>query len=323
MAVAHGFQSIIGVGSETTLGTPVAATQKVCFIEESLNEIINEIMDNSLCGTAARAIGQPGTNVIEGGFSYPWRAGLGEEVLSKFFGTVTADTPSVGQTAYSLDPSIDGDGLTVAIDKTTAVFEFAGYKTSSLTITGNPGDGVVIAVDGFATSLDLESVLNTTSSLEALDEMGNLLLFQDMTFRIADLTDALQDSDELSISDFSIEINRNLEAVEINSHSRTEALENDFRESTLTFTVPQLESTFFIEAHRAHTTLQMDMVFVNGSNVKTIQAPLLIVLEYTANIGGPEFVTHEITCQIIPDPEGLNAFMTLEDITSELQIIEE
>lgn len=323
MAVTHGFQSILGVGSEVTFGTPVVATQRVCYIEESLDETFTEILDNALCGTAARMIGQQGTGIVEGGFSYPWRAETGDLVLSRFFGTYTVDSPSVGRNTFSLDPSIDGDGLTVAIDKTVDVFEFAGYKTSMLTITGNPSDGIIIASEGFAQSLNPDSVINDTAVLEALPEKGNLILFQDLTFRIADLADALQASDAIDVSEMSIEINRNLEPIEVNSRRRTEALENAFRESMLTFTIPQMQDMYFIDAHRNHTPLQADMVIVNGANVKTIRLPLLIVTDYSANISGPEFVPVEVTCQIIPDPDGLNAFMTLAATSSEIEIIEE
>ena len=322
MVIAHGFLSIMGVGSESTLGTAVAATQKVCYLDESLQETINEILDNSLCGTAARKIGQPGTKIIEGGFSYPWRANLGDLVLQRFFGQRLIDTPSVGTNTYVLDPSIDGDGLTVAIDKQVSVFEFAGYKSSSLTITGTPADGIVIEVDGFAVSLSLTSVLNTSVSLAALADGGFQLLLQDATIRIADLADALQASDALQVSEFAIELNRNLEAVEVNSRNRTEALENNFRESTFTFTIPQYQSNFFVTAHRNHTALQADISIVNGARTKLIKMPKLIVTEYSNPIGGPEFPTLEVTCQIIPDPENTNTFMSLQDNNSEIEIQE-
>ena len=323
MPIAHGFSAIMGVGSETTLGTPVAATEKVCFISESLAEVINEVLDNSLCGSAARGLGQPGTREIAGGFTAPWRTGLEVIPLTKFFGQLQIDTPSVGKNTYVLDNSIDGDGYTVAIDKQVAVYEYAGYKGSTLTITGSPGDGIRWGVDGFGTSLSLTSVINTGATLAALAEEGDILLFQDATFRVADLADALQASDAVDISAFTIELNRNLSPVEVNDQNRTEALENGFRESTLSFTVPQYQSDYFVNAHRNHTSLQFDLVISAGGFVKTIQAPLMIVTGYTNNIGGPEFVTLEVTCQLIPDPSGSNAFMTLQNVDSELEIIEE
>ena len=323
MAIAHGFSAMLGVGSEVTLGTPVASTQKICFISETLSEKINEVLDNSLCGSAARGIGQPGTRIISGGFVFPWRTGLALIPLQKFFGTFAEDTPTTGQNTYSLDPSIDGDGYTVAIDKQVAVYEWAGFKASSLTITGIPSDGVRIALDGFAISLSLTSVINTTGVLEALDEEGDIILFQDTTFRIRDLSDTLDSGDDIDISQFSIELNRQLEPVEINSHNRTEALENGFRESTLKITIPQYANDYFVDAHRNHTPLQFQAIITNGSAVKTIQAPKLIVTEYTNSISGPTFVPMEVTLQIIPDPEGTNTHMTLQDTLSELEIIEE
>ena len=313
MPVAHGFSSIMGAGEEVTLGTPVAATQKVCYIEESIDETINEILDNSLCGTAARSIGQAGTRIIEGGFSFPLRVDKADLILKRFFGVLSIDTPGAGTNTFELQNEIDGEALTIAIDKTISVFEWAGYKSSSFTMTGNPSDGIVVAIDGFGKTLDLSSVLNTSVTLAALTEPGFFYTFQQAVVRIGDLVE---------ISDFSVELNRGLEAVEVNAQDRTEALENAFRESTFTITVPQYASDFFIDAHRAHTSLQCDIVMTNGANTKTVFMPKLIVTDYSANIGGPEFVTHEITMQIIPDPEAANTFMTLQNVNSELEIQE-
>lgn len=323
MVIAHGFLSRLGVGLETVLGTPVAATQLVCFNEESLSEVRQEVIDASLCGSPTQGLGQPGTRIVEGGFSYPMRTGLGDLVLSRFFGLLSADTPGAGQNTFELQGSIDGLGLTVAIDKQNEVWEYAGFKTSSLTIDGSPGDGIVVTVDGFARSLSLVSVLNTPTVLGALPQQGNILLFQDAVFRIADLVDALQASDAVSVSQFSIELNRNLEPIEVNSSLRTEAIENAFRESTFTFTIPQYQSAFFVNAHRNYTQLQADIVVTVGAVVRQIRMPRMVVTGYTANVGGPEFITHEVTCRLIADPEGANAFMTLQEPTSELEIIEE
>lgn len=323
MTIAHGFSVVTGIGSESTLGTPVASTQKICIISESLAEVIQEVLDNSLCGTAVRSIGQQGTRQIAGGYVHQLRVDLGAIQFIKFFGTTDADTPNVGQTAYSLDNSIDGDGYTVSIDKQVSVYEFAGYKASSMVISGNPGDGIRVTWDGFATSLNLDSVINTTAVLAALGEGGTFFLFQDTTFRIADLADALQTSDRLQISEFSLEVNRNLEPVEVNSHNRTEALENNFRESKLTFAVPRYQSDFIIDAHRNHTKLQADLVFTNGTAIKTIQMPKMIVTEYSNNAGGPEYLKINVTCQLFEDSEGDNAFITLENTMAELQLIEE
>lgn len=323
MTIAHGFSAILGVGSEGTLGTAVAATQKICFISETLAENVKEVLDSSLCGSAARGLGQPGTKEVGGGFIFPLRTGLAVVPMEKFFGSFLTNTPGSGQNTYSLVNSIDSIGYTVAIDKQVDVYEFAGYKAGTLTVSGTPTDGIrVTLANGFAKSLSLTSVLNTGVTLEALSEEGNILLFQDMVFRVADQVDALQSSDAINVTDFTVEINRQLQAIEVNSHNRTEALENGFRESTLKFKVGQYDSDFFVNAHKAHTKLQFDMVITNGSSTKTIQSPLLVVRDYKNNVSGPTFVTLEVTCQLVPDPTGSNAFMTLQNVNSELEIIE-
>lgn len=323
VTVAHGFQSILGIGEEVTAGTPVAATVKVPFLSEDLTEQFDEILDNSLCGTAARTIGQQGTQIVEGGFDLHWRYTLNFLLMRHFFGTLLADTPVVGTNTYQFDSNIDGNALTVAIEKTVSVWEFAGFKVDEMVISGNPTDGIQLDVDGFAVDLDLASVINTTASLGALSLPGPFMTYQDMRFRIGDLVDALASpTDDIQIADFEITLARNLEATTVNSQQRLEALENDFRDAELSFTIPRYCSNFFVTAHQNHTPLQADIFITDGTNSKTIRMPKLIVLEAPASVDGPGFIEQPVVCQIIPDPEGANTFMTLQDTNSEIEIQE-
>lgn len=320
--VAHGYQSIMGVGTEVTPGTPVVVTQKVPFISESIKSQFNHVQDNSLCGPAARPKSQQGTLISEGGFELHFRYQLAQLILQHFFGSYLVDTPVVGTHTYSLDPSIDGDALTLAIEKVVSVWEHTGYKISELTISGSPTDGIMIEVDGFAVNTDLASVTNTSATLEALAGPGDFMLFQDMTLRIGDHADALTAADEIDISSFEININRNLEPTEVNSPNRLEALENDFRETTFEFSIPRYCANDFINFHTNHTCLQAELVFTDGTNTKTIRMPNLIITEFDADVSGPEFVELPISMTAHPDQAGANAFMTLQDTRAEIELTE-
>lgn len=320
--VAHGFESQMGIGTEVTPGTPVVTTQKIPFRSESIKSQFNHIQDNSLCGPAARPKSQQGTLIAEGGFEFHFRYQLAQLILQHFFGSFLVDTPVVGTNTYSLDPSIDGDAVTIAIEKTVAVWEHAGFKASELTISGSPTDGVLIEVDGFAVNTDYASAINTSAVLDALPVPGDFMLFQDMTLRIGDHVDALGVADEFAIADFEININRALDPTEVNSSNRLEALENNFRETTLEITIPRYCAQTFIDFHANHTALQAELVFTDGTNTKTIRIPNMLTMEFDAEVSGPEFVEHPVTFTCHPDQAGDNAFMTLQDTRAEIEMTE-
>ena len=100
MAVSHGFESIMGIGTEVTPGTPVVTTQKIPYRSESLKAQFNLIQDSSLCGPAARPKSQQGTKIAEGGFEAHMRYTLSQLILSHFFGSLLIDTPVVGTNTY-------------------------------------------------------------------------------------------------------------------------------------------------------------------------------------------------------------------------------
>lgn len=323
MPISHGFETVAAVSdTEPTYGTAIEVTQKLPIISESYSEQFTQVLDNSLCGPATRSKPQQGTRMVDGDIDLHWRYLLQNLLLKQFFGTLATDTPVGGTNTYQLDAAIDGKHITFALDKTVSVHEWASLKTSELTITGNPTDGIRINASGFAHSLELSSVINTTVVLDALTASGDIMLFQDATLRIADLADAINSSDAIEISEFEITINRQLEAVEINSRERREPLENGFRESMLTITIPQYEADTFIDWHKAHECLQADLTITDGTNTYVINMPLMLVESHEEPITGPEFTVHEVTFTLHPDTGGLNAFMTLQDTDTELEIQE-
>lgn len=324
MATSHGFQGVMGVGEESTVGTPVAATQKVPFRSESLKDQHNHVLDSSLAGPAARPISQQGTKIAEGGIEFHLRYTLQQLILKHFFGLLEIDTPSVGINTYSLIPAIDGLSLTVAIDKQVKVWEHAGVKLSDFSISGNPTDGVIVSADGFFVDTDYESVLNTTASLAALAQPGPIGLYQDMTFWIGDLADALSASDAYCPSSFELSINRGLEPTEVNKYDRLEALENAFRETQLTIEIPRYDTGAqqFITWHENHTQLQAIITMSDGTNDKTIYIPNMLLMSFDAEMSGPEFPTIPVTFTCHPDQAGDNTFIVLQDTRAEVELQE-
>jgi hypothetical protein len=322
--VSHGFESQLGIGTEVTLGTEVVVTEKIPYRSESIKAQNNHVLDNSLCGPATRPVSQQGTLIVEGGFEAHMRYTLAQLIFQHFFGTFLTDTPVVGTNTYSLDPSIDGDGVTLAIEKTVSVWTTLGYKASELEITGSPADGIIYSVDGFGTDQIRNSIINTSAVLDALAIPGDFMLFQDMRLRIGDHVDALSAADDLDISEFTLNINRQLEPTEVNSFNRLEAVENNFRETTLSITIPRYCADTFIDFHRNHTQLQAELFFSDGTNSKTILIPNMLTMEFDAEIGGPEFTPLTVTFTAHPNnaTPAANTFMTLNDVNAEVEMQE-
>lgn len=324
MVTAHGFQGVMGVAEEATLGTPLAATQKVPFRSESFKSQFNHVQDSSLAGPAARPISQQGTRIAEGGLEFHLRYTLSNLILKHFFGQLDIDTPAAGTNTYSLIPALDGLGLTLAIDKQVAVWEHTGVKLSDMTISGSPTDGVIISADGFFINTDYASVINTTASLAALTQPGPIGLYQDMTFWIGDQVDALSSADAFCPSSFELNINRGLSPTEVNKTDRLEALENAFRETQLTIEIPRYDtdSQVFLDWHNNHTQLQALITMSDGTNSKTFRIPNMLLMEFDAEFAGPEFPTIPVTFSCHPDQAGDNAFIVLQDTRAEVELQE-
>lgn len=321
--IAHGYETEGGLGAETTVGTPVAATERLCILDESLNQVFSMILDPSLCGTASQGAPKKGTKIAEGGWSQMFRYDKAQLLLTHFFGTRNDDTPGVGTNTYVFDSNIDGDSLTVAVNKQVSVWEFAGVKVNEIVLSSNPADGVRLAVTGFAVNLDRASVLNTPASLNALPVNLDFMIHQEVTLRIRDQLGALASpTDEYDISDFTLTITRNLEPTEVNSENRLEALENDFQFTTLEATFPRYCEDTFIDAHEARTLMQADLVVSDGTSSKTVNLPELVVTEFTAPVEGAAFVEHNVMFTSHPDRDGSNAFMVLSNTSANIEMLE-
>lgn len=321
--IAHGYETEGGLGAEATVGVPVAATERLCILDESLNQLFNMILDPSLCGSPAQNAPKRGTKIVEGGWNQMFRYDKEQLLFTHFFGARLDDTPGVGTNTYEFQGNIDGDSLTVAINKQVSVWEFAGVKINEMVISSNPGDGIRVAVTGFAVNLDRASVLNTPASLNALPVNLDFMIHQESRIRVRDQLGALvSPTDDFDISDWSITITRNLEPTEVNAFNRLEALENDFQFTTVELTVPRYCEDFFIDAHDARTLLQMDLLITDGTSSKTFLMPELVCTEHTEPVEGAAFVEQSVTLTAHPDRDGSNAFITLTNTEANIELQE-
>ena len=330
MVVAKGYPSVTGMAPEVTLGTPVVATAKLPLISETLTSAFDQIPDVSLVGSATQDPPAQGVQRTEGGIVITKRMTAQDPLLTHFFGNFTqglTNDPGGGSPFdddhYLIQDDLDGEGITLAMDKQVAVFEFTGFKGSTFSLTGTPADGIRVSLDGFATGVDLASAINTSVVLQALTNSDINIQFSDLELLIGDLTNPLASpGDKVKITDFTLELNRNLEALEVNEKTLEEAIEGSWRTSTFNFTIGRYDDTIgtqFRTWHDNHTFVQALLTFTLGTNNYKLYLPkMLIANPGPANLGGPGVVPLEIETTLHTNKDNTNTNTIMTDIDSEI-----
>jgi hypothetical protein len=322
MATARGFQQIMGLKAETTLGTAVAVNYKVPFVSDTFDQQFTHIQNAALVGSGAPLNSIQSVRHVPGGFTAYLTYDLIHPVLKHFFGNYTP-VAGAGDERYVMQETLDGLGLTVAINKQVSVHEYAGFKVGEFTLTGTPADGIRYSVAGMATARSLSSVLNTSGVLAALAEPATSARFTDLTLRIGDLADALAAGDNTPVSGFSLSINRNLQQDEVNSNTLLEALESNFRQGTLTLNVPRYTTDQWKTWHDNHTVLQAELAFDNGTDpYKKVRLAQLQVVSAPTPTSGPGLLPITVTLSLHNNLNNANT-QTGFTFDAEIEIVEE
>jgi hypothetical protein len=295
MATGRGYAGLLGVGSESTWGTEVVATQRVPFLSESITDVFTMIQDESLEGKQARRYADQGPEDLAGTIDSNFRYTNSQLLLSAFFGQLTAGKYTMLETTESVS-------RTLAIEKVVSVHTYTGVKVNQITIAGTPTDRVTIAYDVIAKDAIRTSVTNTSGVLSALTDTAENILFTELNFRIGDLVDALVVGDEMGISAFELMVNRNLDQVHTNqSRLVIEPLENGRREGTFKITIPRYQAQTFLGWKDSHTKLQARLNFTNGTNTKEILLPEMLITSVDPLVSGPELYPLEVEMMLFRD----------------------
>ena len=304
MAENHGFQTIMAAGLESTWGTAVNATQKLPYVSDSLDAMFRHNQTPAMVGSAAMPKSTKGVRVAGGGIETYYTYGLAQPLLRQFFGTWTDD--AINGDYYPYTALTTGVSLTVAVNRGVSVHEYAGYKIGELTLSGAPNDSVKLSLQGNAKNRVISSSENTSAELAALDEPAAEVLFHELTFRVGDLADALASGDNLSITQFSLKLNRNHVVKEVNSATAEQARENGFLGAELEFTLPYYDANTWITWHEAHTVLQASLIFSDGTNSQTWNIPQCLVVEAPVPQGDAGMTEPKIKLSLHPNRDEAN-----------------
>lgn len=266
MATNVGFASAVGYGLESTWGTPVAVTDALKYLSDTLDQTRAKIVRATNRGRGARDANRVTHKVAGGGLTGLLTYDLEQDWLSHFFGAFNNDTTDY----YSMSDQIT-NALTLAMDRVVSVHEFHGYVIDSLVISGDPDGGVIWEWTGTAEQRVISGQTNNAAAVAALAEPIADVLFHEVTCRVGDLADGLGAGDNLSISAFSVEINRNKVAQAVNSAIRLQSKENGHRDTILNLTIPRYESDQFLSWEDAGTPLQANLIMTNGTRTKDLR----------------------------------------------------
>lgn len=340
MSIGQGAAARVGLGKESTWGTGIAIDQIIPFNSEGINKAVKMIESSYLDGSAGKrnlvsslieAIGDLSGEMIwdeiSGGI-----IGI-ESLLRGFTGASSRDAVN-NLNKYDLNPTID-DSYTLAFNKQVSAWEIQGAKFKTLNIAGAKGEVIKFAVGVIGKNIYLtgdSGIINTISGIQAISPAVNptMITFDNLAFRIGDQANALTSADQFAISGFEFSGDNKLSdpdhstptTTHLDAKETLEPVRNGIREMSLKLSIPRYTSDQFSTWLTAHTPLQADLIWTNGSKLFKILIPNLYISNVGAPISGAEIIKQEVELMLIRNA-GTNPYMTHTDasvITNEFAI---
>ena len=151
----QGYDSLVGVGEETGLGTHKTASAFICFLSESLQETSEEQMVECMNGTRDFTRRLLGNVNVSGNIEAPLNPGEDAVIMiiaNAMGGTVTSAVLEVGANGHTIDAGriTDGDVPSLSITKrigSAAKYQYDGCRVNQLTISAEQGGFAQISAE--------------------------------------------------------------------------------------------------------------------------------------------------------------------------------
>jgi hypothetical protein len=235
MPTGLGYPSIMGAARQGTggkWGYPVAVTDRIPWLgNDSLQELINKIEDETLIGKAGRTQLDFGTRPVSGSFNtemrYTQKSGAffcGTDLLLAL-AMGAAPTYASSFNILKLSEEIT-EPCTLAVQKTVSIWEFDSCFFKGFKLSGKASDHLRCSFDVNAYRLRCGTVagtpvgfVNGTAQMAALAASGGKrVLFGDIKARIRDIAGGvLGDTYRLGVGEFTLDYNSNLSEPEFSS----------------------------------------------------------------------------------------------------------
>lgn len=172
--MASGIFSFIGLGKESVWGTPVASTDYLQFISESLTHEIEQLMEAELRGYPDEAPSYEGLNTVRGDITFAVRPATIGHILRSALGAPT--TTGTGPYTHVFTPATANFSTVCALPPYTievhrdlaSSFQYVGCVVNELTIEQGVGQKVMRATAAIL-GKSVATITPTTRTLEALD----------------------------------------------------------------------------------------------------------------------------------------------------------
>lgn len=347
MSIGAGYPFVCGAGIEAASpgwGTAVAMTDRVPILKETLSEQIKMIEDMTLRGHAghdALDLGEISVSGdIETDIRYTLKSGnffCGSDLLlSVAMGAAPTFGSSVNTLLHNESPVRP---VTFAMNKIVAYWEFVSCMLKGFKISGKTGDPLSASFPLVAHRVLRSGTTNGATQFGNLAANGGKrVLFEDLTFRIGDLDNALAAGDALGINEFSLDFDGNFSDSEFSTpdygttvgagthgaNTTTQSARltlpprrNGKRKATLDFTVPRYLSNQLFTWFTAGTPLQIDIGSSIDSAARTfkILIPHLKLESVEGSVDGPAMFPIKCKATILRNGgttagSGANGYMT-------------
>jgi hypothetical protein len=298
MTKGKGWKSRLAIGLESVYGTAVAVTQAIPYLSENIAHSKERNNDESLMGDAGFNRSFVGQESNIG----PLTCNLDYGNLDMFIAAAmgAADTPATvtdlyGNT-YSLADEID-NSITAAIDKDVSVHEWRGIKINKLTLKGETSKPVIMEIEVVAYDRKTTGTTNNSAAIAAATVLEvPVCMFDDLTFRIGDLDDALDSGDDLCISGFELSLDNKLKTDDITNCGLDEPERDGRRVITLNVNLPSYQADTYQTYKDNNTELQVNMIFARSSDDYTddytidIRLGKVLVADYQTPVDGEKMI---------------------------------
>jgi|SaaInlStandDraft_4_1057021.scaffolds.fasta_scaffold00309_13 hypothetical protein len=342
----QGFNGICGMARQTALATPIQATDLVPFNSESITEDPEFVDAEYLAGNAGIVDTDKVFEPVVGNIDIPIL--YNEKVSSTFKGSTLLIGAGMGQGGTwdagsgDLQFLLDKTGfcadanralLTIAIEKSVALWENHGCYVNSMTISGNAKEGLNVSADviGYEQDRNTSSGVNTQANLASLRTtmagVADKVMWTDLAFYIGDTANALIAGDGKNISAFSLTLNNNLtepEQATIDPTTHTEIMktlepvQNGMREVTCELTIPRYTADTYLDWRSNGTRLQLEFHFVRTADSKEfhIYIPEAQITGVGAPVSGPGIVTQTISLKCLVPSHSITLFQDNSTVVS-------
>lgn len=258
-----------------------APTIQVPFLTESLTPSIDQLEDLSLTGQASNPPPDPGGRLVAGETTHVLDYNNYGELIKGIMGAEAAGV-------YTMLAALD-EVFYLEIDKDIERWRIGPAMISKLTIRGNQNALTEATIQWVA-----KWRTRVATAFPALSvNTQNRLRHSDLTFRIADLGDAIAAGDAMGISGYELEIERSMIDDDRDSESGQDIIvpiEDGFPMVRLNLNFSRYNSTTkqLVDWYEAATPLQADFLYSRSGETMKLELPNLRAEEgFGAPIEGP------------------------------------